>query len=523
MTTKQKLLIDRTPQFNLFFQSPSQPVATKPKPESPGPKRHFCSPDATDITFGNVLLEQYLEGTGLRTPKIVGKMLDEQDWSAFEARYATSGRPPYAPRNMMGLILYGIMQGVTSLRALEKLSRLDLGCMYVSGGIFPDHANIGRFIVMHEKSLTGEFFDQLTRSVLQKTNSSGECLAGDGTTIEAACSNYNLMKEEAAKAALEEARKQSEKDPEDEKKQADLEQAATALDTLLDLKQKRKDRGRKADKTRVSPTEPEAIVQKMKRNRGYAPGYTPSVLVNDKRVVVAQAVDPTNETAVIPEMLDQAIRTTGQDPKELLLDGGYCNEAVITTTLDRDISLLCSAGEPAKKPAKGKTFQKKHFRYDATTEAYICPAGQKLVLLHSPKDPTARKARWMYGGAPCQSCPLKAQCTKSKTKGRQIGRFAVDNLKDILREVMQHPAAKKVFKQRKAMVEPVFGYLRTVQGLNRFRRRGLASVKLEFSLHLLAYNLSRVVATFFKAIFGLVWSYWAAFQRHQSLFGLKAA
>ena len=45
------------------------------------------------------------------------------------------------------------------------------------------------------------------------------------------------------------------------------------------------------------------------------------------------------------------------------------------------------------------------------------------------------------------------------------------------------------------MVEPVFGHLRTVQGLNRFRRRGLAAVKLEFSLHLLAYNLSRVVAS----------------------------
>ncbi len=88
---------------------------------------------------------------------------------------------------------------------------------------------------------------------------------------------------------------------------------------------------------------------------------------------------------------------------------------------------------------------------------------------------------------------------------------------------MQHPAAKKAFKQRKAMVEPVFGYLRTVQGLNRFRRRGLASVKLEFSLHLLAYNLSRVVATCFKAISRLIWSYWSAYQCHHRVFGFKVA
>lgn len=103
---------------------------------------------------------------------------------------------------MMGLILCGIMQGLTSLRALEKLARFDLDCMWVRGGIYPDHANIGRSINMHETSLTGEFFDALTRSVLQKTNSGGRCLEGNGTTIEAACSNYNLIKEELPKQQL---------------------------------------------------------------------------------------------------------------------------------------------------------------------------------------------------------------------------------------------------------------------------------------------------------------------------------
>ena len=121
---------------------------------------------------------------------------------------------------MTGLILYGIMEGVTSLRGLEQLARLNLDCMWVSGGIFPDHANIGRFINLHTQSLTGDFFDALAATVLKKTGSTGQCLAGDGTTIEAACSNYNLIKEEAAKAAkaaLEEARRQAEKEPDNPK------------------------------------------------------------------------------------------------------------------------------------------------------------------------------------------------------------------------------------------------------------------------------------------------------------------
>ena len=60
-----------------------------------------------------------------------------QDWSNFEARYASSGRPPYAPGNMTGLILYGIMEGINSLRGPEQLARLNLGCMWVRGGKYP--------------------------------------------------------------------------------------------------------------------------------------------------------------------------------------------------------------------------------------------------------------------------------------------------------------------------------------------------------------------------------------------------
>jgi hypothetical protein len=58
---------------------------------------------------------------------------------------------------MLGLILYRVMQGVHALRELERLARLDLGCMGVTGGSAPDHANIGRFIVLHEGSLTQDF------------------------------------------------------------------------------------------------------------------------------------------------------------------------------------------------------------------------------------------------------------------------------------------------------------------------------------------------------------------------------
>jgi len=95
----------------------------------------------------------------------------------FASRCAASGRAPYAPRAMMGLILYGVMQGVHSLRALQRLARLDLGCMRVCGGIAPDHANIARFIVMHEALPAQDFFESLTRTVLRVCGSSSHRVA----------------------------------------------------------------------------------------------------------------------------------------------------------------------------------------------------------------------------------------------------------------------------------------------------------------------------------------------------------
>lgn len=99
----------------------------------------------------------------------------------------------------------------------------------------------------------------------------------------------------------------------------------------------------------------------------------------------------------------------------------------------------------------------------------------------------------VYGAGTCGDCPLRAKCTKA-AQGRRIKRYPEDEQREALRVVMQHPQARRVFSQRKAIVEPVFGSLRCQQGLNRFRRRGLAAVSREFALHVMAHDLSRAVA-----------------------------
>tara|TARA_R110000796_G_scaffold200418_2_gene316437 strand:- start:3650 stop:4273 length:624 start_codon:yes stop_codon:yes gene_type:complete len=152
-----------------------------------------------------------------------------------------------------------VMQGVSSLRALERLARVDLGAMWVTGGIAPDHADIGRFICLHEQALSQTFFEALTRTVLARTGTSTACLAGDGTVIEAACSHYRLLKEEAVLARVSKARighQQALPEQQDETQQQ-LDRAH-ACEQVLDARiAARRRHGKRTDTVRVSLTEPE--------------------------------------------------------------------------------------------------------------------------------------------------------------------------------------------------------------------------------------------------------------------------
>src|SRR6516165_5048052 len=102
----------------------------------------------------------------------------------------------------------------------------------------------------------------------------------------------------------------------------------------------RHSRGKSSETLRISGSEPEAMVQRLKRSRGFGPSYKPSVLANEDRIISAHALDASSETQVIAPMLDQSARVTGMQAEEVLLDAGYFDDEVIEATLARDVSLL---------------------------------------------------------------------------------------------------------------------------------------------------------------------------------------
>lgn len=301
------------------------------------------------ISIGSRTLEQHLLEADICQPLYINELLSAQDWSLFEDKYPSKGRKPYKPQSMTGLILYGLMQGISSLRDLARMARVDLGCIYLTNGIFPDSSSISRFITRHQDILTEEFFIHLTRSILKITRTGIRSLAGDGTIIEAAASRYSLMRQEAIEEKKKEARTQSLSDPANKAKSQKLEQMEQASNELQARIDKRKEQHKPTETATISPTEPEAVTQPTKKGKTPVPAYKPSVLANDARIVVSLDVHPSNEIKSLFTMLDMTSKMSDEKVEELLLDGGYESIDVMKECIERNISMLCTRGKKKKK------------------------------------------------------------------------------------------------------------------------------------------------------------------------------
>lgn len=307
------------------------------------------------IQIGDRSLEQHLIEADIRPPFYMKEILSQQDWTIFEKPHQQKKRRPYAPQAMVGLILYGLMQGLSSLRDLERLARVDLGCMFITDGICPDFSSIGYFIRRHQTILSDLFFLNLTKSILKLTRSGVRSLAGDGTIIEAASSRYKLMRQEA----LDEQRKilasQMSKKPEDLQLAIDIEKMERASKILQERIDRRKEQHKPVETVSIHPIEPEAMVQPTKKGKISVPAYKPSVLANDARVVVAYDVHPSNEINSLFSMLNTVNHADYEGKvEELLLDGGYDSAEVLEETVKNDISILCAPHDKSSKKKVNK-------------------------------------------------------------------------------------------------------------------------------------------------------------------------
>ena len=148
----------------------------------------------------------------------------------------------------------------------------------------------------------------------------------------------------------------------------------------------------------------------------------------------------------------------------------------------------CPAGETLTRHFTSVENGMNLYVYLADADVYRCPAGERLTRrFNSVED---GKTLHTYWTTKCADCPLKQQCTSGSE--RRIKRWEHEAVIDAMQERLdRRPDAMRI---RRATVEHPFGTLKAWMGATHFRTRTLEKVKTEMSLHVLAYNLKRMIA-----------------------------
>jgi transposase len=479
----------RQPLLNIADDAP----AIEAPAESSITDQAFRSGDRKTLFVGNKPLGQYLAESGQSVFLRIAEQLDRLDVRPLLSSYSPIGRHAIHPRIILSLIVLGILLDKSSLRGLEQLAICDVRGWWFCRGEQPDHSTIGKFVTTHAAWIDGEGFQEALKQAVRRLGLQSGTAAMDGTVIESAASRLNMLKKDAAREAAQAAAQAAAESPEDPRAQRAAECAEKVAEAAASRTEARSEHGRPADHLRVPATDPDAVNQPLK-NGVVAPAYKPSILVDENQLIAAQRVDASSETAAVKPLLEQYEQARGSLPKTLLADAGYFAIGVIALALANGIDLLVPSGRASNADnveRKSKLFPKHLFVFQPGDEVYRCPTNQTLRPLRSSRDRDGRMYT-KYGGAPCANCPERQRCTTGKN-GRTINRYEGDELKDAEREVMRQPAALQKYRERGAMVEPVFGRMRQM-GLRRFRRRGLVRVRAEFALYCIAYNLKRADA-----------------------------
>ena len=133
-------------------------------------------------------------------------------------------------------------------------------------------------------------------------------------------------------------------------------------------------------------------------------------------------------------------------------------------------------------------FGKQDFVYDAGEDVYRCPAGEKLTWRYWNVE--AGRKLHNYWTTKCTACGLKSKCTPAKE--RRVKRWEHEAVLDAMQERLDR--APKTMRIRRQTAEHPFGTIKAWMGATHFRLRTLEKVSAEMSLHVLAYNLKRMIA-----------------------------
>ncbi len=411
---------------------------------------------------------------------------------------AETGRPGYDPGDLLRLYLYGYLHRIRSSRRLEQETHRNVELMWLLRRLTPDFKTIADFRRDHPAALKGvcrECILLCTRLDLF----GGELLAIDGSkfrAVNARDQSYTPARLATLQRDIDRtiARYLRELERQDEAEAGTEGPSADALREKIAALQQRRARYESlqqelatSGETARSLTDPDS--RPMMSGGRIEVCYNVQTAVDSKHklIVAAEVTNAAGDRDQLSPMAAAAQEMLGGATPVVVADQGYYHGAEIKRCLEAGLTPLVPRPRTSANEARG-LFTKDDFGYDAASDGYHCPAGERLTY----RSTTVELGRTIkhYRTSACGRCALKPRCTRNQD-GRKLTRWVDEHL---LADMEQHlRRAPELFRQRKALSEHPFGTMKRGMDQGYFLLKGLRKVRGEFSLTVLTYNLKRVL------------------------------
>jgi transposase len=417
----------------------------------------------------------------------------------FEVAPKTTGRPGYHPATMLKIYLYGYLNRIQSSRRLEHEARRNLELMWLVGRLAPDFKTIADFRAENAvaiKNVCREFIVLCRRWNLFTE----AAVAIDGSKFKAVNHrdrNFTSGKMETRMALIEQniAEYIEQLDRMDRcetmstpKHTARLKERIATLKHEMSRLEGLKTRMEATPDGQVSLTDPDSRSMASQGKGTGIVGYNVQTAVETQHhlIVAHEVTNVGSDRHQLKRMSEAAREALEATELRALADRGYYSGEEIKACHDAGIVPIVPKPLTSNSKAEGR-YDKRDFMYDKEKDAFRCPAGEYAVRRFTSIE--RGMAINKYWSSACPRCSLRTKCTTSTY--RRIGRWEHEQVLDDMQQRLD--ASPDAMQVRRSTAEHPYGTIKAWMGATHFLCRGLTRVSAEMSLHVLAYNMKRVM------------------------------
>lgn len=435
--------------------------------------------------------------------RVIDAFVDELDLGAFGFAGVDpkiTGRPSYHPSVLLKLYVYGYLNRVQSSRRLEREAGRNMEVIWLTGRLIPDHKTIADFRKDNGPAIRKVCarFVALCREIGLLA---GASVAIDGSKFKAVNNrdrNYTKGKVKRRRAQIEESvdRYLHQLDSTDRQepslanimKTTRLKEKIAKLSEEMQRLEKLEARMLETPGEQISLTDPDARSMATSGRGSGVVGYNVQTAVDTEHhlIVTHEVTNVGNDRTQLSNMGKKTKEVLDVDELDVVADRGYFKSEEILACEEVDIRVTLPKPQTSGNKSRGR-FVKADFRYVADEDVYVCPAGETLPFRMKREEAGMMLSRYWTNA--CQTCPIKHKCTTGKE--RRIRRWEHEHvLEEVQRRLDENPQAMRT---RRETVEHPFGTIKARMGATHFVMKRLKNVATEMALHVLAYNLTRVM------------------------------